>query len=87
LVLPRRAEYDLAIVGAGPAGLAAAVNAASEGLRTVVVEAVAPGGQAGTTSMIENLLGFPNGISGSELATHCAGALTLSALHRIDRLD
>jgi thioredoxin reductase (NADPH) len=84
---PSRSEYDLAIVGAGPAGLAAAVNAASEGLRTVVVEAVAPGGQAGTTSMIENLLGFPNGISGSELATHCAGALTLSALHRIDRLD
>ena len=66
---PSRSEYDLAIVGAGPAGLAAAVNAASEGLRTVVVEAVAPGGQAGTTSMIENLLGFPNGISGSELAT------------------
>jgi thioredoxin reductase (NADPH) len=66
---PARSEYDLAIVGAGPAGLAAAVNAASEGLRTVVVEAVAPGGQAGTTSMIENLLGFPNGISGSELAT------------------
>lgn len=62
-------EYDLTIVGAGPAGLAAAVNAASEGLRTVVVEAVAPGGQAGTTSMIENYLGFPNGISGSELAT------------------
>jgi len=66
---PSRSEYDLTIVGAGPAGLAAAVNAASEGLRTVVVEAVAPGGQAGTTSMIENLLGFPNGISGSELAT------------------
>src|SRR6266566_3535380 len=64
-----RSEYDLTIVGAGPAGLAAAVNAASEGLRTVVVEAVAPGGQAGTTSMIENLLGFPAGISGSELAT------------------
>jgi thioredoxin reductase (NADPH) len=57
------------IVGAGPAGLAAAVNAASEGLRTLVVVAVAPGGQAGTTSMIENLLGFPAGISGSELAT------------------
>jgi NADPH-dependent 2,4-dienoyl-CoA reductase/sulfur reductase-like enzyme len=54
---PARSEYDLMIVGAGPAGLAAAVNAASEGLRTVVVEAVAPGGQAGTTSMIENLLG------------------------------
>src|SRR5713101_1378198 len=69
---PSRPEYDLAIVGAGPAGLAAAVNAASEGLRTVVIEAVAPGGQAGTTSMIENLLGFPNGISGSELATRAA---------------
>jgi hypothetical protein len=55
---PSLSEYDLAIVGAGPAGLGAAVNAASEGLRTVVVEAVAPGGQAGTTSMIENLLGF-----------------------------
>src|SRR5260370_18936646 len=69
VVAPSRSEYDLTIVGAGPAGLAAAVNAASEGLRTVVVEAVAPGGQAGTTSMIENLLGFPNGISGSEMAT------------------
>jgi thioredoxin reductase (NADPH) len=69
IAAPALSEYDLAIVGAGPAGLAAAVNAASEGLRTVVVEAVAPGGQAGTTSMIENLLGFPNGISGSELAT------------------
>ena len=66
---PIRSEYDLVIVGAGPAGLAAGVYAASEGLRTVVVEAVAPGGQAGTTSMIENYLGFPNGISGSELAT------------------
>jgi thioredoxin reductase (NADPH) len=66
---PARSEYDLTIVGAGPAGLAAAVYAASEGLRTAVVEAVAPGGQAGTTSMIENYLGFPNGISGSELAT------------------
>jgi thioredoxin reductase (NADPH) len=66
---PSRSEYDLAIVGAGPAGLAAAVYAASEGLRTVVLEAIAPGGQAGTTSMIENYLGFPNGISGSELAT------------------
>ncbi len=66
---PTRSEYDLTIVGAGPAGLAAAVYAASEGLRTVVLEAIAPGGQAGTTSMIENYLGFPNGISGSELAT------------------
>ena len=66
---PLLAEYDIAIIGAGPAGLAAAVYAASEGLRTVAFEAVAPGGQAGTTSMIENYLGFPQGISGSELAT------------------
>src|SRR4051812_19178454 len=66
---PLSSEYDLTIVGAGPAGLAAAVYAASEGLRAVAIEAVAPGGQAGTTSMIENYLGFPQGISGSELAT------------------
>jgi len=66
---PLLSEYDLAVVGAGPAGLAAGVYAASEGLRTLMVEAVAPGGQAGTTSMIENYLGFPNGISGGELAT------------------
>jgi thioredoxin reductase (NADPH) len=66
---PSLSEYDLIIVGAGPAGLAAAVYAASEGLRAVAIEAVAPGGQAGTTSMIENYLGFPQGISGSELAT------------------
>jgi thioredoxin reductase (NADPH) len=65
---PSLSEYDLMIAGAGPAGLAAAVYAASEGLRAVAVEAVAPGGQAGTTSMIENYLGFPQGISGSELA-------------------
>ena len=69
IAAPLQSEYDLTIVGAGPAGLAAAVNAASEGLRTVMVEAVAPGGQAGTTSMIDNYLGFTNGISGSELAT------------------
>src|SRR4029077_6735758 len=66
---PSLSEYDLTIVGAGPAGLAAAVYAASEGLRTLTLEAIAPGGQAGTTSMIENYLGFPQGISGSELAT------------------
>ncbi len=60
--------HDVAVVGAGPAGLAAAVYAASEGLDTVVVEGVAPGGQAGTSSKIENYLGFPTGISGQALA-------------------
>lgn len=60
--------YDVAVVGAGPAGLAAAVYAASEGLKTVVVENMAPGGQAGTSSKIENYLGFPTGISGQALA-------------------
>jgi len=60
--------YDLLVVGAGPAGLAAAVYAGSEGLRTLVVEEKAPGGQAGTSSRIENYLGFPTGISGAELA-------------------
>jgi thioredoxin reductase (NADPH) len=58
---------DLAIVGAGPAGLAAAVYAASEGLRTVVLESYAPGGQAGSSSLIENFFGFPTGISGGEI--------------------
>jgi thioredoxin reductase (NADPH) len=66
---PRLAEYDTVIVGAGPAGLAAAVYGASEGLRTVVVEREAPGGQAGTSSRIENYLGFPSGVSGDELAS------------------
>jgi len=60
--------YDLAVVGAGPAGLAAAVYGSSEGLDTIVVEALAPGGQAGTSSKIENYLGFPTGISGRALA-------------------
>ena len=65
---PSRSEYDVAIYGAGPAGLSAAVYAASEGLKTVVVERFAVGGQAGTSSKIENYLGFPEGISGAELA-------------------
>jgi thioredoxin reductase (NADPH) len=60
--------FDVAVVGAGPAGLAAATYAASEGLKTVVIEAIAPGGQAGTSSKIENYLGFPTGISGQALA-------------------
>lgn len=68
---PTRAElpfYDLTIIGAGPAGLAAAVYGASEGLRTVLVERQAPGGQAGQSSRIENYLGFPAGVSGADLA-------------------
>jgi thioredoxin reductase (NADPH) len=65
---PSAAEYDTVIVGAGPAGLAAAVYGASEGLRTLVIEREAPGGQAGTSSRIENYLGFPSGVSGDELA-------------------
>jgi thioredoxin reductase (NADPH) len=63
----RHAEYDTLIIGGGPAGLAAAVYGASEGLRTLVIERDAPGGQAGTSSRIENYLGFPNGVSGDEL--------------------
>ncbi|GGC15687.1 FAD-dependent oxidoreductase [Cellulomonas carbonis] len=66
--LPADARFDVVIVGAGPAGLGAAVYAASEGLRTLVVEQQAVGGQAGTSSMIRNYLGFPSGISGSRLA-------------------
>lgn len=60
--------YDLVIIGGGPAGLAAAVYGSSEGLATVVIDSIAPGGQAGTSSKIENYLGFPTGISGGELA-------------------
>jgi len=72
------AEYDTVVIGGGPAGLAAAVYGASEGLRTLVVEREAPGGQAGTSSRIENYLGFPNGVSGDELASR--------ALHQAKRL-
>ncbi|MEM1123849.1 MAG: FAD-dependent oxidoreductase [Bacteroidota bacterium] len=60
--------YDVVVVGSGPAGLAAAVYGGSEGLRTAIIEKLAPGGQAGTSSRIENYLGFPNGVSGSELS-------------------
>ena len=66
--LPSERFHDLAIVGAGPAGLAAAVYGGSEGLRTVLIEEQAPGGQAGTSSRIENYLGFPSGLSGADLA-------------------
>src|SRR5918999_836660 len=69
--LRTRAErpfYDLIIIGGGPSGLAAAVYGASEGLKTVLIEREAPGGQAGTSSLIENYLGFPAGLSGSDLA-------------------
>jgi thioredoxin reductase (NADPH) len=65
---PQRTEYGLSIYGAGPAGLSAAVYGASEGLSTVLVEKEAVGGQAGTSSLIENYLGFPRGVSGAELA-------------------
>src|SRR3954449_10039135 len=66
---PRTVDYDTVIVGAGPAGLAAAVYGASEGLGAIVVEREAPGGQAGTSSRIENYLGFPDGVSGDHLAS------------------
>jgi thioredoxin reductase (NADPH) len=65
---PSRPFYDLIIIGGGPAGLAAAVYGGSEGLRTVLVEKQATGGQAGTSAMIENYLGFPRGLSGADLA-------------------
>jgi len=86
------AEYDVVIVGAGPAGLAAAVYGSSEGLRTIVVEREAPGGQAGTSSRIENYLGFPSGVSGDELASRAlqqarrlgAEILVTRAITRID---
>ncbi len=63
------ATYDLAVVGAGPAGITAAVYAASEGLSTLVIDRLGPGGQAGGSSKIENFIGFPSGLSGTELAT------------------
>jgi len=89
---PSRAEYDVVVVGAGPAGLAAGVYGASEGLCTLVVEREAPGGQAGTSSRIENYLGFPQGLSGDELASRALqqarrlGAEILVTRH-ITRID
>ncbi len=88
----RLAEYDAVIIGAGPAGLAAAVYGASEGLRTLCIEREAPGGQAGTSSRIENYLGFPNGVSGDELASRAlqqakrlgAEILVTRSVERID---
>jgi thioredoxin reductase (NADPH) len=88
----RLAEYDTIVVGGGPAGLAAAVYGASEGLRTLVVEREAPGGQAGTSSRIENYLGFPSGVSGDELASRALkqarrlGAEIL-VTRSVDRID
>jgi thioredoxin reductase (NADPH) len=73
---PGLATYDLVIVGGGPAGLAAAVYGASEGLRTLLVEREAPGGQAGTTSRIENYLGFPSGLTGADLARRAVAQAT-----------
>jgi thioredoxin reductase (NADPH) len=66
---PDESFYDVVIVGGGPAGLAAAVYASSEGLRTVIIERDVPGGQAGSSALIENYLGFPDGLSGAELAS------------------
>lgn len=68
-VQPSSVDYDVVILGGGPAGLTAAVNGAAEGLRTVVIESLAPGGQAGTSTRIENYTGFPFGISGDDLAS------------------
>lgn len=68
IVKPSRGDYEVVIVGGGPAGLTAAVNAASEGLRTALIESFAPGGQAGTSTRIENYTGFPFGVSGDDLA-------------------
>ncbi len=88
----RLADYDTVIIGGGPAGLAAAVYGASEGLRTLCIEREAPGGQAGTSSRIENYLGFPSGVSGDELASRAlqqarrlgAEILVTRSVERID---
>jgi thioredoxin reductase (NADPH) len=87
---PKQEFYDLIVVGGGPAGLAAAVYGASEGLATLLVERDAPGGQAGTSSFIENYLGFPDGVTGADLARRAAtqakrfGAEILTAQEVVD---
>ena len=87
---PHDHDYDTVVIGGGPAGLAAAVYGASEGLRTLVVECEAPGGQAETSSRIENYLGFPTGVSGDELArralqqAHRLGAEILVTRHAVE---
>ena len=84
----QREYYDVVVVGAGPAGLAAGVYGASEGLSTLLIDALAPGGQAGSSSKIENYLGFPDGISGEELAKRAAlQAGRLSAEFLTQRVD
>jgi thioredoxin reductase (NADPH) len=80
---PAAATYDLAIIGAGPAGLAAAVYAASEGLGTLLVEPQVVGGQAGTSALIRNYLGFPRGISGNDLANRALEQAWLFGAHLV----
>ena len=91
-VAPAREEYDVVIVGGGPTGLTAAVNGAAEGLRTLVVEKFAPGGQAGTSTRIENYTGFPFGVSGDELASKALRQATrlgaeIVVTRRVDAVD
>ncbi len=76
--------YDVVIIGAGPAGLSAAVYGGSEGLKTLLIEKRAPGGQAGTSSRIENYLGFPSGLSGAELSRR---AITQATRFGVDFLS
>jgi thioredoxin reductase (NADPH) len=90
--VPALAEYDTVIIGGGPAGLAAAVYGASEGLTTLMVEQEAPGGQAGTSSRIENYLGFPTGVSGDELAGRALAqakrfGAEILVTRRVEKLD
>jgi thioredoxin reductase (NADPH) len=79
--------YDVVIVGAGPAGLAAAVYGGSEGLRTLLIEKRAPGGQAGTSSRIENYLGFPSGLSGADLARRAVAQATRFGVELLSPLE